>query len=98
MHMAMGQDTGTTVAAMAVDIMADTHPRTTAVDMRPRITAMDIAEFTARLMPTMVDQGITVAMDGIGTTIATGENSRTIAVRESFTNPVPVLTVAGFFV
>ena len=84
-------------AAMVVDIMADTHPRTTAVritvDMPPRITVIDIVEFTARLMLTMVDHGITVPMDGIGTTIATGEKSRTIVVRETFTDPVPVLTV-----
>ena len=84
MHMAMGRDTGTTVA-MAVDIMA---PRTTAVDMRPRITAMDIVEFTARLMPTMVAHGITVAMDGIGTTIAIGENSRTMEFEKPLLTPL----------
>ena len=74
----MGRDTDTTAAAMAMDITADTHPRTTAdritADMPPHIAVIDIVGFTAPLMPIMVDHGTTVATDGIGTIIATGEN------------------------
>ena len=83
--MAMARDTGTTTAAMAGGIMADTRPLITGVritvGMLPPTTVIDIVECTARPMPTILDHDTTGAMDGIGTTIVTGEGGEPSCLR-----------------